>query len=82
MSSCSCVYAWVNIDLHGMTFWKISEKHTENPEFAWKMQKIKNQKHSPVVNAIAHQAMFSKMQNFTLASILTVFPSDHASYPV
>ena len=34
------------------------------------MQKFKIQKHSPVVNAFAYQAMFSKMQNFTLASKL------------
>ena len=34
-------------------------------------EKCKNSKskNSPVVNSIAHRAMFSKMQNITLASI-------------
>ena len=35
-------------------------------------EKYKNQKHSPVVNAISHRAMFSRMQNFTLASTLNI----------
>ena len=44
------------------------------------MQNFKIQKHSPVVNAIAHRAMFSKMQNFTLESILRLLPSDLADF--
>ena len=44
-----------------------------------KNTKIKTKKNNPVVNAIAHQAIFSKMQNFTLASLLIVLPTDLAN---
>ena len=54
----------------------VTSPKSSKSEFAWKMQKFKKQKHSLVVNAIAHRAMFSKMQSFTLASLLRLLLSD------
>ena len=39
-------------------------------------EKCVNSKNSLVVNTIAHGAMFTKMQNFALANILKLSPSD------